>query len=104
SDPVVGTCIISFFLLERAFPLRRAQRALAGRLIVNLTFGIIAFATVSLIVRPTAEATLGWAGSNDFGLSRLEMIPNGLRPIVAFLLMDLTFYWWHRTNHCIPLL
>jgi len=104
SVAVVGSGIISLFLLERAFPLRRAQRELAGRLIVNLSFGIIAFATVSLIVRPAAEATLGWTGSNDFGLSRLEIIPHGVRSIVAFLLMDLSFYWWHRINHRIPLL
>ena len=104
SAAIIGTGIISLFLLERAFPLRRAKRALARRLTVNLTFGIIAFATVSLIVRPAAEATLGWTGINNFGLSRLEMIPNGLRPIVAFLLMDFTFYWWHRANHRIPLL
>ncbi|MGE4579118.1 MAG: sterol desaturase family protein [Desulfuromonadales bacterium] len=104
SAAVLGTCIIALFLLERAFPLRQAKRALAGRLTVNLTFGIIAFATVSLIVRPVAEATLGWTSTNEFGLIRLHMIPDALRPVAAFLLMDLTFYWWHRANHRLPLL
>lgn len=104
SAAVIGACIIALFLMERAFPLRRTKRALAGRLVVNLTFGIIAFTTVSLIVRPAAEAALGWTDVNNFGLARLEMIPAVLQPIVAILLMDLTFYWWHRLNHRIPLL
>ncbi|MCP3176232.1 sterol desaturase family protein [Desulfuromonas sp. KJ2020] len=104
SIAVIGICIIALFLLERAFPLRQAKRALAGRLTVNLTYGIIAFATVSLIVRPVAEGTLGWTSINGFGLTRLEVIPDALRPIAAFLLMDLTFYWWHRANHRLPLL
>lgn len=104
SAAVLGICILSLFLLERAFPLRRTKRALAGRLTVNLTFGIIAFATVSLLVQPAAEATLGWTGVSGFGLAQLAVIPSALRPVVAFLLMDLTFYWWHRANHRIPLL
>lgn len=104
SIAVIGICIIALFLLERAFPLRQAKRALAGRLTVNLTYGIIAFATVSLIVRPVAEGALGWTSINGFGLTRLEVIPDALRPIAAFLLMDLTFYWWHRANHRVPLL
>lgn len=104
SAAIIGACIIALFILERAFPLRRTKRALAGRLVVNLTFGIIAFITVSLIVRPAAEAALGWTGVNNFGLARLEMIPAVLQPLVAVLLMDITFYWWHRLNHRMPLL
>lgn len=99
----VGASIAGFalllFLLEHRFPLRRPRRSLAGRLLVNLTF-----ATVALTVRPAAEAMLGWTGHNHFGLLQLPAIPEALRPLLAFLLMDLTFYWWHRANHRIPLL
>jgi sterol desaturase/sphingolipid hydroxylase (fatty acid hydroxylase superfamily) len=95
---------LGLFLLERLIPLRRAKRPLAGRLLVNLTFAAIAFATVSLTVRPAAEATLDWTGRSAFGLAQLAAIPPALQPVLAFLLMDLTFYWWHRANHRIPLL
>jgi sterol desaturase/sphingolipid hydroxylase (fatty acid hydroxylase superfamily) len=95
---------LGFFVLERLFPLRRAARPLAGRLLVNLTFAAVAFVTVSLTVRPAVQATLGWTGQATFGLARLEAIPPILQLVLAFLLMDITFYWWHRANHRIRLL
>jgi sterol desaturase/sphingolipid hydroxylase (fatty acid hydroxylase superfamily) len=100
----IGAFALGLFVLERRFPLRRPRRPLAGRLLVNLTFAVVAFATVALTVRPAAEATLGWTGRSAFGLAQLAAIPAALRPVLAFLLMDLTFYWWHRANHRIPLL
>jgi sterol desaturase/sphingolipid hydroxylase (fatty acid hydroxylase superfamily) len=100
----VAVFALGLFLLECLFPLRRAKRPLVGRLLVNLTFAAVAFATVALTVRPAAEAMLAWIGQNAFGLAQLPVIPGALRPILAFLLMDLTFYWWHRANHRIPLL
>lgn len=95
---------LALFALERFFPLRRTKRPLTGRLLVNLSFAAVAFLTVSLAVRPAAEATLGWTGQHAFGLAQLTAIPPAVRPVMAFLLMDLTFYWWHRANHRIPLL
>jgi sterol desaturase/sphingolipid hydroxylase (fatty acid hydroxylase superfamily) len=100
----IGALAVGLFVLERLFPLRRAKTRLAGRLRVNLIFAAAAFATVSLTVRPAAEATLGWTGRHAFGLAQLAAIPSALRPVLAFLLMDLTFYWWHRANHRIRLL
>ncbi|MCM2356737.1 MAG: sterol desaturase family protein [Geobacteraceae bacterium] len=92
------------FLLERLLPLRRARRPLAGRLVVNLSYAALTYAAVALIVRPVAEAMLGWTGRESFGLLHLPVVPGAARPVLAFLLMDLTFYWWHRANHQIPLL
>jgi sterol desaturase/sphingolipid hydroxylase (fatty acid hydroxylase superfamily) len=104
----IGAAIGGFagllFLLERVFPLRRAKAPLLGRLVVNLTYAAVAFVTVALTVRPAAEATLGWTGRASFGLLHLSAIPEAARPFLAFVLMDLSFYWWHRANHRIPLL
>jgi len=101
---VIAAFALSLFLLEIFIPLRRVKRPLLGRLIVNLSFAAVAFVTVSLTVRPAAEAVLGWTGHSGFGLVQLSAIPPVARPLLAFLLMDLTFYWWHRANHRIPLL
>lgn len=101
---VIGGLASLLFLLERFIPLRRARRPLAGRLIVNLAFALIAFATVTLAVRPAAVAMLAWTGRASFGLPHLPALPEAARPLLAFLLMDLTFYWWHRANHRIRLL
>jgi sterol desaturase/sphingolipid hydroxylase (fatty acid hydroxylase superfamily) len=104
----LGVTVIGFalglFLLERRFPLRRASRPLAGRLFVNLVYAALAFLTVALTVRPAAKAMLAWTGHSAFGLLNITAIPAPVRPILAFFLMDLTFYWWHRANHRIPLL
>lgn len=100
----IGGAALSLFLLERFFPLRQARSPLFGRLLVNLTFAVIAFATVALIVRPAAETMLGWTERSTFGLLQLPALPTVIRPLLAFLLMDLTFYWWHRANHRIALL
>jgi sterol desaturase/sphingolipid hydroxylase (fatty acid hydroxylase superfamily) len=101
---VLGSLALLLFLSERYIPLRRVKRPLLGRLTVNLSFAAVAFLTVSLTVRPAAEAMLGWTGDSGFGLAQLAAIPSVVRPLLAFLLMDLTFYWWHRANHRIPLL
>jgi sterol desaturase/sphingolipid hydroxylase (fatty acid hydroxylase superfamily) len=101
---VIGGFVSLLFLLERFVPLRRARRPLAGRFFVNLVFALLAFATVSLAVRPAAVAMLAWTGQALFGLVRLPVVPEAARPLLAFLLMDLTFYWWHRANHRVPLL
>jgi sterol desaturase/sphingolipid hydroxylase (fatty acid hydroxylase superfamily) len=39
-----------------------------------------------------------------FGLLAWLALPPPLEWALAFLLLDLTFYWWHRANHRVPLL
>lgn len=95
---------LCLFGAERFLPLRTPTRHLLGRLRVNLTFAVVAFVVVSILVRPAAEWTLGWSAADSFGLLRLVSLPTWLQTIFAFALMDLTFYWWHRANHRIPLL
>jgi sterol desaturase/sphingolipid hydroxylase (fatty acid hydroxylase superfamily) len=92
------------FAAERLLPLRTPTRRLWGRLVVNLTFAGIAFIVVSTLVNPAAEWTLAWSSADDFGLLRLLPLPLWGQAALAFALMDLTFYWWHRANHRIPLL
>jgi sterol desaturase/sphingolipid hydroxylase (fatty acid hydroxylase superfamily) len=100
----LGGFALLLFLLERCFPLRRPKRPLAGRLLVNLGFAGLAFVTVLLSVRPAALAMLGWTERSGFGLLQLPVVPDAVRAILAFLLLDLSFYWWHRANHRLALL
>jgi sterol desaturase/sphingolipid hydroxylase (fatty acid hydroxylase superfamily) len=104
---VVGIPIALFlllFFLERLAPLRAARRPLFGRLMVNAGISIFALATAALIVRPAANAALGWAREEPFGLIHLVELPPAVEFVLAFLLMDLAFYYWHRANHMIPFL
>ena len=45
-----------------------------------------------------------WAGLKPFGLIHIIPLPAAAQFVVAFLLMDLSFYWWHVLNHRIPVL
>jgi sterol desaturase/sphingolipid hydroxylase (fatty acid hydroxylase superfamily) len=94
----------ALFALERFVPLRRVGRPLVGRLLVNLGISAFAFGAAMLLVRPAAQAAIGWSAQRPFGLIHLAEMPWAVQFIAAFLLMDLTFYWWHVANHRIPFL
>lgn len=101
---VVVLVLATLFVVERLLPLRRGTRPLLGRLIVNAAIAGIAFATAAFLVRPAALSVLAWASERPFGLIHVLPMPAAVQFVIAFLLMDLTFYWWHVANHRIPFL
>src|SRR5262249_59759696 len=46
----------------------------------------------------------GWAVQRSFGVVQLVPLPEWARFILGFLLLDLSFYYWHVANHKVPLL
>ncbi len=95
---------IGVFFIETAVPLRRRKRPLAGRLGTNAGLTLLTFLTGAMIVGPAAFATSLWSSKNSIGLLYAVPLPAWLRFVAAFLLMDLTFYYWHRINHTVHLL
>ena len=92
------------FAWERRAPLRRSTRPLTDRLLINAGVSALAFAAAMLIVRPTALAVLQWASTAPFGLVHVVPMGPAAQFVLSFLLMDLTFYWWHVANHRLPML
>lgn len=92
------------FLAERRWPLRRPSAALLARLAVNLLVAGIALAVAASTVRPLVLRALGLAAGGRVGLFAWLPLPPALEAALAFLLLDLSFYWWHRANHRVPLL
>jgi len=92
------------FLLERLVPLRRSVRSLFGRLAVNLVFSGLALAAATLAVGPAVTASFGRLSDAPFGLIHLVALPPLAGGVLAFLLMDLSFYYWHLLNHRVPVL
>ena len=92
------------FGVERRAALRRRRRPLLGRLLVNGAIAALAFAVAMLLVRPAALAALRWASDEPFGLVHVIPMPGALQFVASFLLMDVTFYWWHVANHQVPFL
>jgi sterol desaturase/sphingolipid hydroxylase (fatty acid hydroxylase superfamily) len=92
------------FLLERVQPLRRRTRGLASRLAVNLVVSALAFAVAAVLIRPIVAWLTHWTAGQPFGLAYLVPLPEAARAALAFLLMDLSFYYWHMANHRVPFL
>lgn len=97
-------CVALLFVFERGVALRRRRRPLLGRLLINLCISALAFAVAMLLVRPAALATVQWASDAPFGAIHIVPMSAAAQFILSFLLMDLTFYWWHVLNHRIPFL
>lgn len=96
---VLGLAYASLFGLERALPLRRPKERLLPRLLVNVMISATAFATAAALVQPAAGAMLDVTRVNSFGLIPLLGLTGVFEVIAAFLLLDLSFYYWHMANH-----
>jgi len=103
--PLLAIAIFAaLFAVEKLFPLRTTRSALFGRLVINLAVAGLAYLTAMIVVRPSALHTLDWTAQNSFGLIQLMPAPDWAQFIVGFLLLDLSFYYWHVLNHKIPVL
>jgi sterol desaturase/sphingolipid hydroxylase (fatty acid hydroxylase superfamily) len=104
---VISAVVIAVFLmllgLESRFPLRQAKRSKLSRFWLNVVISGLALATGAFIVAPLALRVLAWASENSMGLLNRVSLPVATELVVGFLLMDLSFYYWHRANHSFPL-
>ena len=95
---------VLLLVFERFAALRRPKRPLLPRLLINAGMSVLAFGAAMLVVRPTALAVLQWASDKPFGVLHMLPLPPIVQFVVSFLLMDLTFYWWHVANHRVQFL
>lgn len=95
---------VLLMLAEQLVPLRHKTRPLLRRLLKNLALTAVVFLVGSLLVRRVGLGTSAWITQRNIGALLLIPLPGWGRVAVGFLLMDLTFYWWHRANHRIRLL
>lgn len=100
---VIGTFVL-LLTLESWRPLRRRKRTRGRRYLVNGALTGLGFITGVLTVRPVALGGAAWAETHAFGLLHLTSLPLWVQVLAGVLLMDLTFYYWHRLNHTRPLL
>jgi len=91
-------------LIEQVVPLRQKTRPFFRRLLKNLILTAVVFLVGFLVVRNAGLGTSKWIAGRDFGVIFLVPLPKWCRVVAGILLMDLTFYYWHRANHRIRLL
>jgi sterol desaturase/sphingolipid hydroxylase (fatty acid hydroxylase superfamily) len=99
---IVIVVFLALLMLERRFSLRQAKRLKINRFLINVGVSSLALATGAYIVAPVALTLALWNSESSFGLLRVIPLPFAAEFILGFLLMDLTFYYWHRANHAFP--
>ena len=100
----VPLLIAALFVLERVFPLRTPKASLANRMVVNVGLGALALVTAVWVVTPVAAAAWDVGNSYPLGILNWIALPVVAEAILSFLLFDLSFYYWHRANHSVPML
>lgn len=101
---VSSAFFVILLVIEKIFPLRRSKRRFTRRLPTNAFLTLCVFTTAGLIVGPVVMSTFQWAAEANFGLLKIVRLSWPLHLIATFLLMDASFYYWHRLNHEVPLL
>jgi sterol desaturase/sphingolipid hydroxylase (fatty acid hydroxylase superfamily) len=102
-ETIIGVVVASVFVallsFETCFSLRQPKRPKAQRFVINVGVSALALATGAYIVVPIALRLTEQSSETSFGLLRLVPLPYAAEFVAGFLLMDLTFYYWHRANH-----
>ena len=101
---ILPAVFILLMLAEQVVPLRQKTRPLFRRLVKNLILTAAVFLVGSLVVKNAGLGMSEWTAERGFGLVFLVPFPKWCRVAIGILLMDLTFYYWHRANHRIRLL
>jgi sterol desaturase/sphingolipid hydroxylase (fatty acid hydroxylase superfamily) len=95
---------VLLLLVEQFNPLRQRTRPLLSRFAMNLVLTATVFLVGSFVVRNAGLGTSVWTTERGIGIAFLLPLPRWGRVGIGILLMDLTFYYWHRVNHRIRLL
>jgi len=98
---IVTAMFVALLMAETRFSLRRGKHSKLERFLTNAGVSALALATGAYIVAPVALRLASWTSENSFGLLRVAPLPFAAEFILGFLLLDLTFYYWHRLNHSI---
>lgn len=86
-------------LAEKRRPLRQAASNKLRRVPRNLALGGVTSIAVNLLFVPFVSAVARFAEKRRLGLLYRLPLPAPLKFIAALVLLDYTFYWWHRWMH-----
>lgn len=101
---LVAAAFVLLFCFQFPWPLRRWVMPKLRHLAINALAGAPGAILAQLVVFPFGLAITRWTAENHFGLLRLLGLPPWLDTAAGFLLLDFSFYYWHRLNHTWPLL
>ncbi|MFL6590950.1 MAG: sterol desaturase family protein [Chthoniobacterales bacterium] len=102
-SPILWGLLGLLLLLQWKWPLRRPHFSMIKRLVRNFVMSVPAFVFLRLLLIPIPLAQTFWARENGIGLLNWFKPPPLIAAIVAFLVMDWAYYWWHWAMHRIPI-
>lgn len=89
---------------ENIRPLRARKQPRFGRYFTNAALTFLAVLAGAIAVRPVGLGLAHLSEAKAFGVLNWLALPGWAKFASGFLLMDLTFYYWHRFNHTIHFL
>jgi len=89
---------------ESIRPLRARKRSRLGRYFTNAVLTALTVLAGAIAVRPVGLGLASLSKAQGFGVLHWLALPGWARFAVGFLLLDLTFYYWHRFNHTVHFL
>ncbi|MCJ7500600.1 sterol desaturase family protein, partial [bacterium] len=89
---------------ESIWPLRARKRPRPGRYLSNAILTALTVLAGALAVRPAGFGLATLSEAKAFGILNWLALPGWAKFAAGFLLMDLTFYYWHRFNHVVHFL
>lgn len=103
-----GVLLVSGFgmllVAENIYPLRARKRPRPGRYVTNAVMTSLAVLAGAAAVRPVGLGLASLTEARAFGALNWLALPGWAKFAAGFLLMDLTFYYWHRVNHTVHFL
>ena len=99
---VVAAVVVPLLILETRFSRRQAKRAKAKRFVINGAISGIALVMGAYVVGPVALKLAARSSEKSFGLLQIIPLPSAVEVVLGFVLLDLSFYYWHRANHAFP--
>jgi sterol desaturase/sphingolipid hydroxylase (fatty acid hydroxylase superfamily) len=101
-SPIFCALFALLLFLQWKYPLRRRHFSVLHRTVRNFVMSVPAFVLLRLALVPIPLAHTFWAQRNGLGLLNWIKLPGIVSALVAFLLMDWAYYWWHYAMHRVP--
>ncbi len=104
STVVLIAGFVALLAAEIIWPLRARKKSRPGRYFTNAVLTALTVLAGAIAVRPVGLGLASLSEARAFGILNWLALPGWVRFVAGFLLMDLTFYYWHRFNHTVHFL
>lgn len=101
---ILAGILVSSFILEHIFPLRKTRDQLTSRLLKNSAIALLAFPFTRFLSLPVVYLVINFTSTYQWGILPLLQMPPLLENLLVIVLLDYSLYWWHVSTHYFPLL